>query len=133
VEHALHWVSLLQNCPELQPASVLQTPVEHEWQELQGVWQQVPATQLPFWHWPSPVQAPPSATFGLQVPDAQKLLATQSASPVQLGLQADADAQSRSPGHAASTLVHLWVLSQVFLDKVEPRHESEPHEELAAT
>jgi hypothetical protein len=67
-------VPLLQNCPlpQVLPLSAgLHVPVEHELQLPQVVWQQIPEIQFPFWHSPSAAQEPPSASFGLHVPEAQ--------------------------------------------------------------
>jgi hypothetical protein len=69
-------VPLLQNCPLPLPhvlplSDALHVPVEHELQAPQVVAQQIPEIQCPFVHSPSAAQEPPSASFGLHVPEAQ--------------------------------------------------------------
>jgi hypothetical protein len=67
---------LLQNCPlpvphDLPLSDALHVPVEHELHSPQVVWQQIPipGIQFPFWHSVSAAQEPPSASFGLHVPE----------------------------------------------------------------
>jgi hypothetical protein len=110
-----------------------QIPVEHELQVPQLVWLQMPEMQFPFLHWLSLEQALPSATFGLQTPDAQKFPDTQSLSRVQLSLHADELPQISALGQARRAGVQTCKLSQAFLVNVDPAHESAPHEALFAT
>jgi len=58
--------------PHVVPLAIgLHVPVVQELQVPQAVWQQIPETQWPFWHWLSTVQALPSAICGLHAPAEQ--------------------------------------------------------------
>ena len=83
-------------------------PVEHELHSPHAVLQQMPDTQFPFLHWLGAEQTAPLSFLGVHVPEVQLFPEAQSASEVQLVLQAEAEAQARAFGQGVAGEAAHW-------------------------